>query len=57
MCVYFTIVSKKYDEVCVNGYVNISEIDDEKPLNFFNRYDCGVNKYVPQNPYTDDEDI
>ena len=51
--VEFEVVSTKDGDISISGYVYVDELDDEHPLNFYDRngFECGTR--VPSNPYDD----
>ena len=49
--VEFEIISKTNKEISIEGFVDLSDIDDESPLQFYNPTTYQPQWQVPDNPY------
>ena len=49
--VEFTVISKINKEISIEGFVELSDIDDESPLQFYNPTTYQPQWQVPANPY------
>lgn len=49
--VEFEVISKTNKEISIEGFVELSNIDDESPLQFYNPTTYQPQWHVPDNPY------